>query len=281
MKKPVLTAVAIAACLGLAGQGLAGQAVQVKGSDTMVHLSSAWAEKFMQANPGMEVAVTGGGSGTGIAAVLNGTCDLANSSRDIKESERAAIRKKGFEPKEYTVALDGIAVIVNPSNPLNTLSMNQIKQIYTGQAGKWKQVGGGDGKIVVYTRDSSSGTYAFFQEHVLGKKDYCVRARRLAATSAIVQAVSEDLNAIGYVGLGYVKEAGSKVKVLAVKAKDSDSQGVLPSEETVKDKSYPIARGLFVLAKGEPQGAAKAYVDFMLGSQGQAIVREMGFVPMQ
>lgn len=281
MKKTVLTAMAIAACLGLAGQGLANKTLQVKGSDTMVHLSSAWAEKFMQANPGMEVAVTGGGSGTGVSALINGTCDLANSSRDIKESERAAVRSKGAEPKEYTVALDGIAVIVNPSNPLNSLSMNQIKQIYTGQAGKWKQVGGGDGKIVVYTRDSSSGTYAFFQEHVLGKKDYSVRARRLAATSAIVQAVSEDLNAIGYVGLGYVKEAGSKVKVLAVKAKDGDSQGVLPSEETVKNNAYPIARGLFVMGKGEPQGVIKAYIDFIMGSEGQAIVRDMGFVPLQ
>jgi phosphate transport system substrate-binding protein len=281
MKKRMLAVSVIAACLGLAGQSLAGQTVQVKGSDTMVHLSSAWAEKFMQANPGLEVAVTGGGSGTGISALLNGTCDLANSSRDIKESERSSIRGQGFEPKEYTVAMDGIAVIVNPSNPLTSLSMNQIKQIYTGQAGKWKQVGGGDGKIVVYTRDSSSGTYVFFQEHVLAKKDYSVRARRLAATSAIVQAVSEDVNSIGYVGLGYVKEAGSKVKVLYVKAKDGDAQGVLPSEQTVKDKSYPIARALFVLAKGEPQGAAKAFVDFMLGSEGQAIVSELGFVSLR
>ncbi|MEW6516215.1 MAG: PstS family phosphate ABC transporter substrate-binding protein [candidate division FCPU426 bacterium] len=277
MKKTMLVAGVLAACVALAGSGMAVQTVQVKGSDTLVHLSSAWAEKFMQANPGMEVAVTGGGSGTGISALINGTTDLANASREMKASEKATIEGQGLKVQEYTVALDGIAVIVNPSNPLASLTMEQVKQLYTGQISKWAGVGGGEGKVLLYTRDSSSGTFAFFQEHVLKMKDYSVKSRRLASNSAIVQGVAEDLNAIGYVGLGYVQEAGNKVKVLKI-SKDASSPAILPSVPTVKDNSYPISRGLFVYAKGEPQGAVKAFVDFMLSAAGQTIVEEMGFV---
>ncbi len=235
------------------------------------------AEKFMAANPGLEVAVTGGGSGTGISALINGTTDLANASREMKDSEKAAIRGKGAEPMEYIVGQDGIAVIVHPSNPVSELTMEQVKQLYTGQVSKWKGVGGAQGKVLLYTRDSSSGTFAFFQEHVLKMKDYSVKSRRLASNSAIVQSVSEDLNAIGYVGLGYVKEAGNKVKVLRI-SQNASSPAIMPSVATVKDNSYPISRPLYVYGKGEAQGAVKVFVDYMLSPEGQSVVEEMGFV---
>lgn len=276
MKRKAMVAFLVG-CLGFAGQGWAGQTVRVKGSDTLVHLSSAWAEKFMAANPGIEVAVTGGGSGTGLSALINGTTDLANSSRAIKDLEKGALEGKGATVKEYIVGRDGIAVIVNPSNPVSALTMEQVKQLYTGQVGKWKGVGGAEGKVVLYTRDSSSGTFAFFQEHVLKLKDYSVRSRRLASNSAIVQAVSEDLNAVGYVGLGYIKEAGSKIKVLKI-SQNASSPAVMPSVATVKDNSYPISRPLYVYGKGEAQGAVKTFVDYMLSPEGQTVVEEMGFV---
>ncbi|MBN1595190.1 PstS family phosphate ABC transporter substrate-binding protein [candidate division FCPU426 bacterium] len=271
-----------AVILGMAGWSLnaAAEAVQIKGSDTLVHLSSAWAEKFMAANPDIEVAVTGGGSGTGIASLLNGTADLANASRPIKDSEQKMAKAKGFEAIEHTVALDGIAVIVNPSNPVKVLAMNQIKKIYTGQITNWKAVGGSNAKIVLYTRDSSSGTFAFFQEHVLEKKDYSVKARRLASNSAIVQGVAEDMNSIGYVGLGYLVEAGNTVRALQVK-KNETSPAIGPANATVKDGTYPISRGLYVYSHGRPQGAAKTFVDYMLSTEGQKTVEEMGFVKVQ
>jgi phosphate transport system substrate-binding protein len=263
----------------LAQSAMAGT-LQVKGSDTMVHLSSAWAEAFMKENPSIEVAVTGGGSGTGISALINGTADIANASRTMKSSEIAAAKGKGFTPVEHIVGLDGICVIVNPSNPVKNLTMAQVKKIYTGEVSNWKAFGGDNQKITVFTRDSSSGTFQFFQEHVLDKMDYSVRARRLASNSALVQAVQDDINGIGYVGMGYVKEAAGKVKVLPI-AKDDKSAPINPSEESVRSGSYPISRGLQMYSKGEPSGDAKAFFDFIMGSTGQKIVSDMGFVSKQ
>lgn len=269
-----------AGVFGLVLGARAAETLQIKGSDTMVHLASAWAEKFMQSNPGIEVSVTGGGSGTGISALLNGTTDICNASRPMKDSEINSAKSRGFTPVEQVVGLDGIAVIVNPSNPVKVLTLPQLKQIFSGEAGNWKRFGGPDQKIVVFTRDSSSGTFAFFQEHVLNKGDYSVKARRLASNSAIVQSVSEDAGAIGYVGLGYVAEAQGKVKALAVK-KTEDSQAVLPSMATVKDQSYPISRGLLMYTKGDPAGNAQKYLQFVMSPEGQAIVEEMGFVRLK
>ncbi len=201
-----------------AGQpdGGAKQAVTVKGSYTMVHLASAWAEAFMKKDPQAEVAITGGGSGTGIAALVNGTTDVCAASRKIedKELQQAAARK--IEPKEFVVALDGIAIVVNPANPLNEITIEQLKKIYIGTYANWKEVGGPDEAIVLLSRESSSGTYVFFQERVLDKKDYARSARLMPATSAIIQEVAASKGAIGYVGLGYAAEAKSKVKVLKV-----------------------------------------------------------------
>jgi phosphate transport system substrate-binding protein len=273
---------ACAVVMALAGHqaGAEEKMLQVKGSDTMVHLSSAWAEAFMKNTPSLLVSVTGGGSGTGISALLNGTADIANSSRPMTSSEIGTAKGKGFTPKENIVGLDGIAIIVNPSCPVNSLTMEQLKKIFTGEVNNWKAVGGPNQKIMIFTRDSSSGTFAFFQEHVLAKADYSVKARRLASNSAIVQSVSEDSSGIGYVGLGYIMEAQGKVKVVPV-SKNDQSAPVTPTTETVKNKTYPVSRGLFMYTKGEPAATAKTFMDFIYSSDGQKIVEELGFVSIK
>jgi phosphate transport system substrate-binding protein len=272
----VLFAAAFAGCSrGNKGAGGADKAIiQIKGSDTMVHLASSWAEEFMKENKGVQTAVTGGGSGTGIAALINGTTDICASSRDIKPEEIEQAKAKGVEPKEFTVARDGIAIVVNPESPVDDLTTEQLRQIYTGEATNWNQVGGPDAKITVLSRESSSGTYVFFQEHVLDKQDYAASVRLMPATSGIIQSVSQDEWTIGYVGLGYAEQAGGKVKVLRV-------DGVEASEANVLDGSYPIARPLHLYTNGEPQGTVKKFVDFCLGEKGQAIVREQGYVTLK
>lgn len=258
--------------------------VTVKGSDTMVHLAGKWAEAFMDAHGEIEVSVTGGGSGTGIAALLNGTTDICAASRTIKPKERELATQEGLEPVEFTVARDGITVIVHPDNPVDSLSLEQIRDIYTGTYTNWKQLGGPAGqidqRIVVLSRESSSGTYVFFQEHVLQKRDYRQDALLLPATAAIIQSVASDRWSIGYVGLGYAVEAGKKVKMLAVRA-GAGAAPVMPSEETVASGEYSIARPLHLYTAGEPAGAVKGFVDFCLGAEGQKIVRETGYVPVK
>jgi phosphate transport system substrate-binding protein len=251
--------------------------IVIKGSDTMVHLVSNWAEEFMKQKPDAEVAVTGGGSGTGIAALINGTTEICASSRDIKEKERQQAREKGVEVKEVVVARDGIAVVVNPKNPVKELDIQQIALIFTGAFTRWNQIGGGDEGILVFSRESSSGTYVFFQEHVLKNKDYTPKAKLMAATSAIIESVSADKGAIGYVGLGYALAAGDKVKIVAVKA-DANSPAVLPSEDTVTSGQYSIARPLYLYVSAKATEDASAFVDFCLSDAGQAIVKEAGYV---
>jgi phosphate transport system substrate-binding protein len=256
------------------------QSVTVKGSDTMVHLASSWAEMYMKANPQVDVAVTGGGSGTGIAAMLNGTTDVATASRSIEEKERKLAGEKKIDPREFVVARDGIAIVVHPSNPLNEVTMEQLKKMYTGTYANWKEVGGGDEPIVLLSRESSSGTYVFFQEHVLSKKDYAKSARLMPATSAIIQEASSSKGAIGYVGLGYAAEAKGKIKVLKVK-KDAGSPGVEPTIQTVVSGEYPVSRPLHLYTRGEPSGAIKAFIDFAMSPEGQKTVEEMGYVPLK
>jgi len=258
----------------------AKRTVTVKGSDTMVQLVSTWAEAFMKAHPEVEVSVTGGGSGTGIAALLNGTTDLCAASREMAGQEKKALVDKGGKPVETVVARDGIAVVVNPQNPINALTLEQLKKIFTGAYTNWSQAGGPNENVIVLSRESSSGTYVFFQEHVLNKADYTNQARLMPATSAIVQAVASDKAAIGYVGLGYAAEAKGKVKVLAVK-KDSASPAVAPSDETVKAATYPIARALYFYTNGDPSGPAKEFAEFCLSGAGQKIVQEIGFVTVK
>ncbi len=260
--------------------GSGKQQITIKGSDTMVHLASTWAEAFMEANPEVEVSVTGGGSGTGIAALLNGTTDICMASRKMKQKETDLAAQKGLRPTEFVVARDGIAVVVNPTNPVDALTLEQIKKIYTGEYSNWNKVGGPDEKIVVLSRESSSGTYVFFQKNVLQKQDYRQDALLMPATSSIIQSVSSDKGGIGYVGLGYALEAAGKVKMLGVKA-DDDAAPVVPSEETVDSGEYSIARPLQLYTAGQPQQAAKSFIDFCLSPEGQKIVRQTGYVPVK
>lgn len=253
------------------------QSLSIKGSDTMVHLVTNWAEAYMDAHAEADVSVTGGGSGTGIAALINGTTQVAASSREMEAKEKDLAAKNGVATKEFVVARDGIAMIVNPKNPLTEITMDQIKDIYTGKVNNWKEIGGNDEKIQVLSRESSSGTYVFFQEHVLKKQDFASNVKLMPATSAIVQGVKDDSGSIGYVGLGYAEEAGASIKVLNVK-KDATSAAVKPSQETVVNGSYAIARPLYLVAKTPESEATKAFVAFALSEAGRKITREAGYV---
>ncbi|MDI6692480.1 MAG: phosphate ABC transporter substrate-binding protein [Anaerosomatales bacterium] len=289
MKKVAVLAfaLALAASVGLAGCGqkqepaaeptvpetpaLSGT-INIQGSDTMVNLATAWAEKFMDENPDVEVSVQGGGSGTGIAALINGTVDFANASREMKEEEIAEAKSKGIQPVEHKVAIDGIAVVVNKANPVEGLTLEQLGKIFRGEITNWKDVGGPDKPIVLLSRDSSSGTYEYFKEAVIGKdKEYAKTAKLLPSSQAIVDEVKANDAGIGYVGLGYVSD---DVKVVAV-------DGVKASVETAKDGSYPIARYLYMYSNGEVSGLLKAYLDWVTGPEGQALVADEGFVPLQ
>ena len=262
------------------GTGSEQRLLTIKGSDTMVHLASSWAETFMKQNPEIEVSVTGGGSGTGIAALLNGTTDICAASRKIKNKELQLALQKNIHPHEIAVAKDGIAVVVHPDNPVKELTLEQLGRIFTDKSVRWNDVGGPDEEILVLSRESSSGTYVFFQEMVLKKQDYMQDAKLLPATSAIIQSVSTDKSAIGYVGLGYALAAKDKVKIIAVKA-DENSPAVIPSDETVKTGQYAIARPLFLYLNGEPQGTVKTFVDFCLSTDGQKVVTDTGYVAVR
>lgn len=246
-------------------------AITVQGSDTMVNLSQAWAEAFQDKNSGVTISVTGGGSGTGIASLINGTIDFANASREIKGEEAEQAKAGGVEPKEIEVAKDGIAVLVNPANTVGELSIDQLGKIYRGEITNWKDVGGADKAIVLLGRDTSSGTYEFFHEAVVGKdSEYAKSMKNLQSSQAIVDEVVGNPDAIGYVGIGYVSD---KIKVVAL-------DGVTASVDTVLDGSYPLSRGLYMYSNGEPEGAGKAFVDWILGAEGQEIVKDQGFVPL-
>jgi len=252
----------------------------VKGSDTMVHLVSTWAEVFMKNQAGSEISVTGGGSGTGIAALINGTTDICAASRGIQEKEMKLATGRGITPVEIHVARDGIAVIVNRENPVSELTVAQIGSIFSGAVTNWQELGGPDRPILVLSRESSSGTFVFFQEHVLNKADYTAHARFLPGTSAVVQAVTADRGAIGYVGLGFAAEGGEGIKSLRVKV-GQDSPAIDPSEATVQAGTYAIARPLYYYTNGPAAGLVKDFIDFCLGQEGQRIVRETGYVPVR
>ncbi|MBC8401398.1 MAG: PstS family phosphate ABC transporter substrate-binding protein [Candidatus Marinimicrobia bacterium] len=251
----------------------------IKGSDTMVHLASNWAESYISSHADANISVTGGGTGTGIAALINGTTDICIASRKIKDQEIKLARENGDQPQEHVVARDGIAVVVNPDNPVRELTVDQIGRIFRGSYANWKKVNGPDAPILILSRESSSGTYVFFQRRVLNKQDYSVDAMLMPSTSAIIQTVSQDKWSIGYVGLGYAFEAKNRVKILAV-LDQKDRASVIPSVEAVKSGAYPIARPLHFYTKGEPTGLAKQFIDFCLSDAGQKIVLETGYVPV-
>jgi phosphate transport system substrate-binding protein len=255
--------------------------IENKGSDTLVNLALAWAEAYMALYPDVRISVTGGGSGTGIAAMINGTVSIANASRAMKPEEVAAARENGIEPVEFAVARDAIAVVVNLSNPVDRLTLQQISDIYTGRVTNWSQVGGEDRSIVLLSRESNSGTYVYFLENVirLGEKEndllFSPDTLLMPSSEGISSEVRQNPNAIGYDGLGYVT---ADQKVIAV-AQDEGGPFVLPSIRTVNDGSYPISRPLFMYTAGEPSGAIATYLDWILGP-GQALVSELGFVPL-
>lgn len=256
--------------------------LQVKGSDTMVNLVQAWAEEFMKNKPDAFIAVTGGGSGTGIAALINGTCDLAASSREIKGPERAMAEKKGVDPREYRVALDGLAVVVHPENPLSSLTMDQLAGIFTGKIANWKELGGTDAKIVILSREVNSGTHVYFKEHVLRKGDpksteeFSQDALLLPSSQAIADETAGNKATIGYYGMGYLS---ARQKAVAV-AKDAASPAVPPTVENVVSGAYPISRPLYVYANGLAKDRVRDFLEFILSDEGQSVVSQQDFVPI-
>jgi len=248
--------------------------ITVQGSDTLLNVATAWSDAFMDANPGVDISVQGGGSGTGIAALLNGTADFANASREIKDEELAEAETLGVDPVEHKVAIDGIAVVVNPANGVEALTMEQLGQIFRGEITNWKDVGGADKQIVLLSRDSSSGTYEYFKEEVVAAEDenaeYAASAKLLPSNQAIADEVAANEAGIGYIGLGYLTDAVSVVAIDGVKA----------SVETATDGSYPISRFLYMYSNGEVDGVMQAYLDWILGPEGQQLVEDEGFVPL-
>jgi phosphate transport system substrate-binding protein len=258
-------------------------AIQIKGSDTMVNLGQAWAEAFNAIHPKVNVAVTGGGSGTGIAALINGTCDIAESSRAVEEKEIKQAEAKGFRFNQETVALDGIAVVVHPDNPIKNLTLDQLREIFMGNIKNWKILGGPDRPIVLLSREVNSGTHIFFKEHVLrrGKKkaqeEFSPGALMMPSSYAIAEEVANNENTIGYYGMGYVSP---RQKVIAV-AKDAPSPFVEPTLEAVRTNAYPISRPLYLYTNGTPKGVIKEFIDFAYSKEGQEIVKKTDFVPIR
>lgn len=272
--KRVLTVLGVT--LLAAAVSMAGKSITIKGSDTMVILGQRWAEAYMKAHPATIIQVTGGGSGTGIAALINGSADIAEASRPMKDKEKDQVRqKRGLDVVEIATALDGLAIYVHSGNPISKLTLPQLKQIYQGDITNWKGVGGPDREIVLYSRENNSGTYAYFKEHVLKDEDFSPQCQTLPGTAAIINAVSKDPVAIGYGGIGYSKG----VKVLPI-ARDDQSEFLEPTEANVNAMKYPLARYLYWYTAGAPDGEIKKLIDWALGPDGQKIVTDVGYYPL-
>lgn len=260
--------------------------IENKGSDTIVNLALAWAEQYQDEYPRVRISVTGGGSGTGIAALINGTVDIANASRQISPDETKLAEDKSIHPMEIVIARDAIAVLVNPRNPVSQLTLQQVSDIYSGKVDNWSQVGGEDRPIVRLSRETNSGTHVYFLENVIrmGRENdrtlFSMDTLLLPSSEGIVAELRDNPNAIGYDGLGYVPSDGT-VKVVAL-AENQGSPYVMPSIQTVNNSSYPVARDLYMYTNGEPQGIVKEYLDWILHStEAQDIVGKLGFVPIQ
>jgi len=251
--------------------------ITVKGSDTLVILAQKWAEVYMGKNPATKIQVTGGGTGTGFAALQNQTTDLCNASRKARAKEiENCIKAFGKRPTEYKVALDGLSVYVSADNSVKELSLPQLELIFTGKIRNWKEVGGNDAPITVYSRENSSGTYEFFKEHVLKGKDFAASAQTMPGTAAVLQAVAKDKNGIGYGGAAY----GAGAKHLAIK-KDDASPAIEPSEETVVKGTYPIWRYLFIYVNPAlDKGDVAAYLNWIRSDDGQKVVKDVGYFPL-
>jgi phosphate transport system substrate-binding protein len=259
------------------------QTIVNKGSDTIVNMALAWAEAYTAQHPEVRISVTGGGSGTGIAALINGTVDIANASRAMKPEEVETARANGIEPVEHIVAGDAIAVVVNPTNPVSALTIDQLSDIFTGKITRWSEVGGEDRPIVLLSRESNSGTHIYFLENVIrkGEEDnqslFSPDTLLMPSSEGISVEIRQNPNAIGYDGLGYVTPDQKTIKV----ARSAGEPYIPPSIETVKDGSYPIARVLYMYTSGQPTGIIREYLDWITSAEGQEIVEELGFVPLQ
>ena len=259
------------------------RAIQNKGSDTLVNIALAWAETYREVEPAVSIAVTGGGSGTGIAALINGTVDIANASRPMKEKEIEEAQANGIEPVEHVVAIDALAVIVHPDNPVSELTLAQLADIYTGRITNWKDVGGRDAIIVLLSRETNSGTHVYFLDEVvrLGEKEnediFAPQTLLMPSSVGITSELRRNPNAIGYDGLGYVDPHHEKILAIAV---DDGSPFVPPTPETASAGEYPLARNLFMYTVGEPSGVLAEYLDWIFSADGQQIVADLGFVSL-
>jgi phosphate transport system substrate-binding protein len=268
---------------GNTAQSNASTYVQNKGSDTIVNLALAWAERYQQIHPEVRISVTGGGSGTGIASLINGTVDIANASRSIKKEEIAQAQQQGIDPQEYVIARDAIAVIVNPNNPVQKLTMVQVASIFRGEVNNWKELGGEDRPIVRVSRETNSGTHVYFLESVirLGQADskaiFSEDTLLLPSSEGIISEVGDNPNAIGYDGLGYVTE---HVQVVGI-AEKPGGEYIMPSAETVNAGTYPISRDLYMYTDANPDAVIQAYLDWIISPEAQEIVTELGFVPVK
>jgi len=260
--------------------------ITIKGSDTMVNLGARWAEEFMKDYPKVSISVTGGGSGTGIAALINKTTDICQASRKMTTDEIAQAEKNGVEPVEFVVALDGLSVVVNPSNSISELTFQQLSDIYTGKLTNWKNVGGKDASIVALSRDTNSGTHVFFKEYVVQmaglptqnkKLEYGSKVLMMPSSKTGITEVAQNSNAIFYVGMGYVTD---EVKVIKIKRTETDT-AIVPSILGVRNGSYPVSRPLYLYTNGQPMDAIKAYVDWVMGTKGQQIVTKLDFVTLK
>lgn len=260
---------------GSSGEGAGrGGRVSVKGSDTMVVLAQRWAEAYMRGHAGTTIEVSGGGSGTGIAALLNGTTDVANASRPLSERERRDLAQGGAPAVETQVALDALAIYVHEDNPVRSLTIPQLREIFRGRITSWAAVGGPDRPIVLYSRENNSGTYAYFKEHVLEGDDFATSAQTLPGTAAVINAVSRDPGGIGYGGIGYA----SGIRTLPIATEGGEP--IEPTMENATSGRYPLARFLFMVTRGEPTGAARDLIDWVRSAEGQALVRDVGFYPL-
>ena len=259
-----------------------GVAMQIKGSDTIVNLVQVWAEEYVGAHQDCNIGVTGGGSGTGFAALLNNTCDIAMASRQAEDREIDLAKEKNIQYKEFIVGLDGLAVLVNKDNPVTHLTMEQLRDIFMAKITNWKEVGGDDKEIVILSRESNSGTHMFFKEHVLrhgdkkNKNEFSPSSLLMPSSQAIFDEIYQNPHALGYVGMGFIN---NNVKALSISNWNSN-EFVYPSIENVKSGKYPISRPLYLYTNGQPQKMVKDFIDFALSPQGQKIVVETDFVPV-
>ena len=258
----------LASRLALAGP------VTIKGSDTMVIVVQRWAEEYMKKNPAAKIQVTGGGSGVGIAALLSGTTQIAASSRPMKADEQNKLKAKGTPATATAVAKDGVTFYVSEKNPISALSTDQLRDIYLGDVTRWKDVGGADAPIILYSRENSSGTYAFVKEHLLKGEDYAAHAQTLPGTAAVVNAVAREAHGIGYGGAAYMKG----VRELKIKV---GAELVEPTPATIRSGKYPLSRDLYLYTAGAPTGDAKAFIDFCLSPAGQSVVEKVGYFPVK